>query len=116
MTGPTGGSATGVAASDVAGSVGTGVGYWRTLRANRLLDAALEAEVEQRRLANASAERVRVARWTLELDRERAGRDGVVAQDVDRPPDLRDHEVEVAVPVEIAGGRAARGTREGLRS
>ena len=63
----------------LAGSVGTGVGYVRTLRANAALDdalgekdAALASEVEQRELANANAQRAQKAEAEARTEADRA--------------------------------------------
>jgi eukaryotic-like serine/threonine-protein kinase len=63
----------------VAGSVGTGIGLWRTLRANRALDVALEEkgfalveEERQRGLAESNAARARSAEQEARAEAERA--------------------------------------------
>jgi tetratricopeptide (TPR) repeat protein len=63
----------------VAGSIGTGVGYWRTLQANRALDvalgekdAALASEVMQRELANENAQRAQAAEAEARSETKRA--------------------------------------------
>lgn len=63
----------------VAGSTGTGIGWWKMVRANRALDVALEEkglaldeEGRQRDLAEESAARARVAREDALAEAERA--------------------------------------------